>query len=41
VLAELGTSGYKNIDWIDTDNRWTVKNIAEIDGHWKEKEIFT
>jgi hypothetical protein len=27
----MGTDGEKNIDWIDTDNRLTVKNIDFID----------
>ncbi len=31
----------KNIDWIDTDNRWTLKNIDYIDGHQKKKHLKT
>jgi hypothetical protein len=27
----------KNIDWIDTDNRLTAKNIDKIDGRHKKK----
>ncbi len=37
-LPQLGTDGKKNIDWIDTDNRLTAKNIVQIDGHHKKKK---
>ncbi len=33
----MGTDGKKNIDWIDTDNQLTVKNINKIDGLTKKK----
>jgi hypothetical protein len=33
----VGTDGKKNIDWIDTDNQLTVKNINKIDGLTKKK----
>ncbi len=36
VGAEVSTNGGKNINWIDTDNRWTLKNIDVLQ---KEKNL--
>jgi hypothetical protein len=33
----MSTDGQKDIDWIDTDNRLTAKNINLIDGHQRKK----
>jgi hypothetical protein len=35
----VGTNGLKNIDWFDTDNRWTLKNIDYIKWPLVEKNL--
>ncbi len=36
---QVGTDGEKNIDWIDTDNRLTKKNIDQVDGLQKKQNL--